>query len=70
MCTIIFIAKIALQYQIKPEFHVGFAPWISFDGTSYNVEVEVEQHYVIKFVSDLQHVGGFLRASPHNNAGW
>jgi hypothetical protein len=37
---------------------------ISFDGTSYNVEVEVEQHYVIKFVSDLQHVGGFLRASP------
>jgi hypothetical protein len=37
---------------------------ISFDGTSYNVEVEIEQHYVIKFVSDLQHVGGFLRESP------
>jgi hypothetical protein len=36
---------------------------ISFDGTSYNVEVEVEQHYVIKFVSDLQHVSNKTRVS-------
>jgi hypothetical protein len=37
MCTIIFIAKIALQYQIKPEFHVGFAPWIHYQNSALDL---------------------------------
>jgi hypothetical protein len=35
MCTIIFIAKIPLQFQIKPELHEGLCPhWTHYHGSA------------------------------------
>ena len=35
-----------------------------FEPPAWRDELDTIQHYVIEFVSDLRHVGGFLRVLP------
>jgi hypothetical protein len=72
---LIFLTLIGIVLTIRAEivFTVIFASILQI--TNYNVasskpaygEVYSIQHYVIKFVSDLRKVGGFLRGTPFSS---